>query len=109
MPAAPNGRLLQQNPDRSVAVGNARYDGNQTFQRYTTAALTRYVQNVGTGDCIALAPDARRDLSSRIVAGKCDDPQAQWTLSHLEDDPGWNEDTPAGRSAGKTWPSPGSA
>ncbi|MFF7730825.1 ricin-type beta-trefoil lectin domain protein [Streptomyces sp. NPDC008001] len=90
--ATPTGNLLQENPDRSIGIGDARYDNNQTFQMFTTGALTHYLQNVGTGDCIAIAPGTRRDVSSRIVAGKCDDPRAQWTVSHLEDDVVWNED-----------------
>jgi hypothetical protein len=90
--ATPTGRLLQENPDRSIGIGDARYDGNQTFGMFTTGALTHYVQNIDTGDCIAIAPSARRDVSSRIAAGKCDDPRAQWTVSHLEDDPAPNDD-----------------
>ncbi|WP_207400841.1 hypothetical protein [Actinomadura roseirufa] len=90
--ATPSGRLLQENADRTIGVGDARYDNNQTFQMFTTDALTHYLQNVGTGDCVAAEPDARRDASSRIVAAACDDPRAHWTISHLEDDPGVNDD-----------------
>ncbi|MEU1631077.1 endonuclease/exonuclease/phosphatase family protein [Streptomyces sp. NPDC020096] len=90
--ASPTGGLLQENPDRSITVGDARYNGNQTFGMFTTGALTHYLQNIDTGDCVSLAPDARRDVSSRIVAGKCDDPRAQWTIAHLDDPPAWNDD-----------------
>lgn len=90
--ATPTGRLLQENPDRSFAVGDARYNGSQTFEMFTTGALTHYLRNIDTGDCIALAPSARRDAASPIVAGKCDNPRAQWTVSHLEDDPKPTED-----------------
>ncbi|WP_239377222.1 endonuclease/exonuclease/phosphatase family protein [Frankia sp. Cj5] len=90
--ATPSGRLLQENPDRSIAIGDARYDNNQTYRMYTTDSLTHYLRNVGTGDCVAVAPDARRDVSSRIVADTCDDPRSQWTISHLEDDPVPNDD-----------------
>jgi Endonuclease/Exonuclease/phosphatase family len=87
--ATPTGSLLQENPDRSIAVGEARWNGSQTFGMFTTGALTHYLQNIDTGDCVAVAPDARRDVTSRIVAGACDDPRSQWTVSHLEDDPAW--------------------
>ncbi|QKV97339.1 ricin-type beta-trefoil lectin domain protein [Streptomyces sp. NA02950] len=90
--ATPTGSLLQENPDRSITIGDARYDSNQTFRMYTTDALAHYLQNVRTGDCVAVAPDTRRDVSSRIVAGNCDDPRSQWSVSHLEDDPAPNED-----------------
>jgi endonuclease/exonuclease/phosphatase family metal-dependent hydrolase len=85
--AAPTGRVLQENADRTITIGDERDDNNQTFRMYTTDALTHYLQNIGTGDCVAIAPDARRAVSSGVVAGKCDDPRAQWTISHLEDDP----------------------
>ncbi|MFI6056052.1 hypothetical protein ACIBCO_39030 [Streptomyces violascens] len=91
--ATPTGRLLQEDPNRTITVGDARWNGNQTWDMFTTGALTHYLQNIDTGDCIALAPGVRRDAASAaIVAAKCDDPRAQWTISHLEDDPAWNED-----------------
>lgn len=106
--ASPTGGLLQENPNRSITIGDARYNGNQTFQMFTTDALTHYLQNVGTGDCVAIAPSARRDASTPIVAGKCDDPRAQWTIAHL-DDPRPGTTTTADHSAGAMSPSPDSA
>lgn len=90
--ASPTGGLLQENPNRSIGIGNARYNSDQTFQMFTTDALTHYLRNVTTGDCIAIAPSARRDASAPVVAGKCDDPRAQWTIAHLDDPPAWNDD-----------------
>ncbi|GAA1925428.1 hypothetical protein GCM10009753_68490 [Streptantibioticus ferralitis] len=90
--ATPTGHLLTESPDRVITVADARYDSNQTFQMYTTNALTHYLQNVGTGDCIAVAANARRDVTSPIVPDKFDDPRAQWTLSHLEDDQAYDQD-----------------
>jgi hypothetical protein len=90
--ATPSGRLLQENPDRSITTADARYNSNQTFQMYTTDALTHYLQNVGTGDCIAANLDSRRHVPAPIVVGACDDPRSQWTVSHLEDDPAPNDD-----------------
>lgn len=86
------GQMLQENPDGSFAVGDARYDNNQTWRMDTTDALTHSLRNVGTRHCIAIGSDARRDESSKIVSAACDDPRAQWTTSHLEDDPPPNED-----------------
>ncbi|CAM5551724.1 hypothetical protein SRIMM317S_03075 [Streptomyces rimosus subsp. rimosus] len=90
--AAPTGGLLQENPNRTITIGQARYNGSQTFQMFTTDALTHYLQNTGTGDCIAIAPSARRAVSAPIVAGRCDDPRAQWTIAHLDDPSAWNDD-----------------
>ncbi len=90
--AAPTGGLLQENPNRSITIGEARYNGSQTFGMFTTDALTHYLQNIDTGDCIAIAPSARRAVSSPVVAGKCDDPRAQWTIAHLDDPTAWNGD-----------------
>ncbi|MFD7169793.1 ricin-type beta-trefoil lectin domain protein [Streptomyces violascens] len=90
--ASPTGGLLQENPNRTITIGDARYNGSQTFQMFTTDALTHYLQNTGTGDCIAIAPGTRRAASTPVVAGKCDDPRAQWTIAHLDDPPAWNDD-----------------
>lgn len=90
--ATPAGGLLQQDPNGSITVGAPRYDNNQTFQEFTTDALAHYLRNVGTGDCIAVASDARRDATAAIVRADCDDPRSQWTVSHLEDDPPVNQD-----------------
>ncbi len=84
--AAPTGRVLQENPDRSIVLAEAGYNGSQTFQLFTTDALTHFLRNVDTGDCVGVAPDARRDTSAKIVATACDDPRSHWTSSHLEDD-----------------------
>ncbi|MEU7164100.1 hypothetical protein AB0A70_05560 [Streptomyces morookaense] len=91
--AAPTGALLQENPNATVTVGLPAYGSNQTFQMETTPALTHNLRNVATQHCISLAPSVRRDVSSaRIVAGRCDDPHAQWTIAHLGDPPAWNDD-----------------
>ncbi|MCC2275795.1 hypothetical protein LKL35_10240 [Streptomyces sp. ET3-23] len=90
--AAPTGRLLQENPNRTITVGEARYNGSQTFGMFTTGALTHYLQNIDTGDCIAIASSVRRAATTPVVAGKCDDPRAQWTIAHLDDPPAWNDD-----------------
>ncbi|GAA2683190.1 hypothetical protein GCM10009864_65120 [Streptomyces lunalinharesii] len=92
--AAPNGNQLQENQNRSIGLGPALYGSAQTWRMYTNGdALTHYLRNSGTGDCIAAPTGVRRDTSSGVVAGDCADPRAQWTISHLEDDPAWNNDS----------------
>ncbi|MFH9230063.1 hypothetical protein [Streptomyces lydicus] len=91
--AAPNGYQLQENPDRSIGIGTPSNDSSQTWRMYTNGgALTHYLRNPATGDCIAAPTRARRNTSSQAVVGDCADPRAQWTISHLEDDPAWNND-----------------
>ncbi|MFF4529066.1 endonuclease/exonuclease/phosphatase family protein [Streptomyces sp. NPDC001407] len=92
--ATPTGATLRENPNGTVAVGPARYGSNETFQMFTNGgSLTHSLRNVATQHCISLAPSVRRDASAApIVAGRCDDPRAQWTIAHLDDPPAWNDD-----------------
>ncbi|MEW1658866.1 endonuclease/exonuclease/phosphatase family protein [Streptomyces sp. NPDC093707] len=87
------GDLLQENADRSMGIGAPDYGNNQTFRMFTTGGGANFLQNVAMGDCVSIAPNVRRDASSsRIVAGPCDDPRAQWTISDPRDAPGWGQD-----------------
>ncbi|MEV5937523.1 ricin-type beta-trefoil lectin domain protein [Streptomyces sp. NPDC051994] len=92
--ATPNGNMLQVGANHSMGIGAPRYDSGQIWRMYTNGdSNTHFLRNPGTGDCIAAPTGSRRDTSSRAVAGDCADPRAQWTISHMEDDPGWNSDT----------------
>ncbi|MGW3916255.1 endonuclease/exonuclease/phosphatase family protein [Streptomyces sp. NPDC005070] len=90
--ATVTGNQMQLNPDGSFGVGPARFGSNQTLQENTTGAGTHTLQG-GARGCVSLASSVRRDTSdSRIVAGPCDDPRAQWTITDPRPDPAWNED-----------------
>ncbi|MFB7633592.1 endonuclease/exonuclease/phosphatase family protein [Streptomyces sp. NPDC056149] len=91
--ATPTGNLLQENADRSIGIGAAHHDNNQTWRMYTTGAGAHFLRNNAMGDCVSLSPNVRRDASSaQVVAGRCDDPRAQWTITDPRPDPEWNED-----------------
>jgi hypothetical protein len=67
--AAPNGGLLREDTNGSITIGPARYDNTQTFQMYTTDALTHYLRNVTTGDCIVVAPPSGSGVQPRMAGG----------------------------------------
>jgi hypothetical protein len=70
------GRRLQENPNRSFTIGNSGsvVNQNQTFRMYTTNALTYYLQNIVTGDCVSEASISRRDVSPGTGAGSGTNP-----------------------------------
>ncbi|MFG2147227.1 endonuclease/exonuclease/phosphatase family protein [Streptomyces sp. NPDC048696] len=89
--ATVTGTVMQANQDGSFGITAARHDNNQTARMSTTAAGTHTIRYAA--GCVSIAPKVRRDVSgSPVVAGSCDDPRAQWTLTDPRPDPGWNQD-----------------
>ncbi|KAB1984256.1 hypothetical protein [Streptomyces triticiradicis] len=83
---------MQMNPHGSFGIGPVGFGRNRMFQQNTTGAGTHTLQ-AGARGCVSLAPGVRRDVSdARAVAGRCDDPRAQWTITDPRPDPEWNKD-----------------
>ncbi|MFD5813069.1 ricin-type beta-trefoil lectin domain protein [Streptomyces sp. NPDC127038] len=86
------GNQMQLNPNGTFGVGPADFGSSQTFRQNTTGAGAHTLQ-AGARGCVSVASAVRRDVSdARIVAGPCDDPRAQWTITDPRPDPQWNED-----------------
>ncbi|MBQ0867332.1 hypothetical protein KBY17_27100 [Streptomyces sp. RK75] len=89
--ATPTGTVLRENQNGSFGLGAPSQDDNQRYRMFTTGGYAHYLRGA-SGNCPALAPDVRRDESSRIVAGNCDDPRAQWSLTDPDEDVWWHDD-----------------
>ncbi|MER5729843.1 hypothetical protein ABT084_16140 [Streptomyces sp. NPDC002138] len=91
--ATPNGNSLRENANSSMEIGSPGNDDRDTWILSTNGnGSTHNLQNRATHHCIAAPTGTRRGTSSQVVVGDCADPRAQWTISHLEDDPAWNGD-----------------
>jgi endonuclease/exonuclease/phosphatase family metal-dependent hydrolase len=89
--ATQDGDQLQENRDGSYTTAGAEYGDNQTYWMDVNGGLTNSLRNSVTGRCVSVASDARRDESSGVVAGSCDDERAQWRTSDVEDEE-WHDD-----------------
>ncbi|MFG2793820.1 ricin-type beta-trefoil lectin domain protein [Streptomyces sp. NPDC048419] len=92
--ATVTGSVMRLNPTGSIGIGPARNYNRQTLTMFNTGAGTHTLRFAVGGACPSIAPNVRRDdaSDSRIVAGSCDDPRAQWTFSDPRPDPQWNQD-----------------
>ncbi|MET7566973.1 hypothetical protein ABZT04_00485 [Streptomyces sp. NPDC005492] len=80
--ATTTGQLLQENANGSLVTAEPTYNSTQNFENYTTASLDHRLRNPRTRLCVGIGSAVRRDASSPVVAGSCDDPSAQWSVSH---------------------------
>ncbi|MFJ7966637.1 endonuclease/exonuclease/phosphatase family protein [Streptomyces sp. NPDC096324] len=85
------GTVMQANPNGSFGIAAPRHDNSQTARIFTTGAGTHIIRYL-TG-CLSIVLRMSRAASdSPIVAGSCDDPRAQWTITDPRPDPEWNQD-----------------